>query len=188
VTPVLKFCPLCGSPNFPARSPKHHVCKDCAFEWFINPAAAAACFVFDDANQVLLIRRQKDPGKGMLAPPGGFIDVGETAEDGLRRELREETGLEIREISFLCSQPNTYAYGGYRYPVLDLFFRARVPSFSGAFAGEETTALVIKPAIQIDPAELAFPSMQAAWRHYRSNAPRTSDSAKSLRTHIHQTV
>lgn len=165
---VLQFCPRCGSPRFPAKSAKHYVCADCSFEWFINPAAAAACFIFDDSNQVLLIRRQKDPGKGRLAPPGGFIDVGETAEDGLRREVREETGLEIRDISCLCSQPNTYAYGGYRYPVLDLFFTARVTSFSGALAGHEASAIVIKPATQIDPTELAFPSMQAAWRHYLS--------------------
>lgn len=79
---VLKFCPRCGSPEFAEKAARHHVCAACAFEWFINPAVAAACFVFDDGDQVLLIRRQKDPGKGLLAPPGGFIDVGETARSG----------------------------------------------------------------------------------------------------------
>jgi len=165
---VLKFCPRCGSPNFAAKAAHHYVCAACAFEWYINPAVAAACFVFDDRNQILLIRRQKDPGKGRLAPPGGFIDVGETAEAGVRREMHEETGLDLEAVKFLCSQPNTYAYGGYTYNVLDIFFTARVPAFSGIKTGEDVSGLVVQPAADIDPAVLAFPSMQTAWRHHLS--------------------
>jgi ADP-ribose pyrophosphatase YjhB (NUDIX family) len=164
---ALKFCPRCGSAHFAARAAHHLVCSACSFEWFLNPAVAAACFVFDDRNQVLLIRRQKDPGKGRLAPPGGFVDAGETAEDGVRREVREETGLEVGAVAFLCSQPNTYAYGGHTYDVLDLFFTARVAAFASLKTGEDVSALVVQSADAIDPAALAFPSMQAAWRHYR---------------------
>ena len=165
---VLKFCPRCGSAHFTAKTVHHLVCAACAFEWFINPAVAAACFVFDDRNQVLLIRRQKDPGRGRLAPPGGFIDAAETAEAGVRREVQEETGLSLEAVKFLCSQPNTYAYGGYTYHVLDLFCTARVPVFGGLKTGEDVSGLVVQPAAEIDPTVLAFPSMQAAWRHYLS--------------------
>lgn len=166
---VLKFCPRCGAAGFTAQAAHHLVCSACAFQWFLNPAAAAACFILDDLNQVLLIRRQKDPGKGKLAPPGGFVDLGETAEDGVRREVREETGLPLGDVTFLCSQPNTYAYGGYTYNVLDLFFTARVHSFSGLKSGEDVSALVVIPAAEIDPSRLAFPSMQAAWHHFLSH-------------------
>jgi ADP-ribose pyrophosphatase YjhB (NUDIX family) len=165
---VLKFCPRCGSPEFAAKAAHHHVCAACAFEWFINPAVAAACFVFDDRNQVLLIRRQKDPGKGLLAPPGGFLDSGETAEAGVRREVREETGLDLEAVTYLCSQPNTYSYGGYNYNVLDIFFVARVPAFSGLVLGDDVSGLVVLPAAEIAAADLAFPSMQAAWHFHRS--------------------
>lgn len=169
----LKFCPRCGGPDFAAKAANHLVCRACSFQWFLNPAAAAACFILDDLNQVLLIRRQKDPGKGMLAPPGGFVDPGETAEDGVRREVREETGLPLGEVTFLCSHPNTYAYGGYTYSVLDLFFTARVHSFSGLKSGEDVLALVVQRAADVDPSRMAFPSMQAAWHHFlrRRSAP-----------------
>jgi ADP-ribose pyrophosphatase YjhB (NUDIX family) len=164
---VLKFCPRCGAAGFTAQAAHHLVCPTCAFQWFLNPAAAAVCFIFDAQDRVLLIRREKDPGKGRLAPPGGFIDVGETAEDGVRREVREETGLVISELTFVYSVPNTYAYGGYTYPVLDFFFTTRVPAFVGLKIGEDVTGLLTPDARDVRAEELAFPSMQQAWRLMR---------------------
>jgi NAD+ diphosphatase len=163
---VLKFCPRCGSADFKAKTAHHLICAICSFEWFINPAVAAACFILDDRNQLLLIRRQKDPGKGRLAPPGGFVDSGETAEAGVRREVQEETGLLLDAVKFLCSQPNTYAYGGYTYNVLDIFFTARVHEFDSLNTGDDVSALVVQSTSDFDPAVLAFSSMQVAWRHY----------------------
>ena len=60
-----------------------------------TPALTTDCVVFDARGYVLLIRRKYDPFKGAYALPGGFVDVGETVENGCRRELKEETGLEV---------------------------------------------------------------------------------------------
>src|SRR5258708_33220831 len=109
---VLKFCPRCGSAQFAAKAANNLVCAACSFEWFLNPAVAAACFIFDANDQVLLIRRQKNPGEGRLAPPGGFVDIGETAEAGGRREGVEGKGLSLRAVGFLRSQPTPYTYHG----------------------------------------------------------------------------
>jgi ADP-ribose pyrophosphatase YjhB (NUDIX family) len=48
-----------------------------------------------------MIRRKKDPFKGWLALPGGFINEGETAEEAMKRETREETSLEVEPIDIL---------------------------------------------------------------------------------------
>jgi len=63
-----------------------------------KPSVTVDCVVFDDCDRLLLIRRRNAPFAGQFALPGGFIDPGETTEDAARRELREETGLETREL------------------------------------------------------------------------------------------
>src|SRR5690242_10588704 len=113
MTPVelFRFCPRCAAPR-PAdnlgQSPLR--CAACGLAFFFNPTVAAAAFVHDPAGRVLFIRRAHDPSAGKLGVPGGFIDFGESAEDGLRREVREEVGIEIDRPRFLVSFPNTYFY------------------------------------------------------------------------------
>lgn len=68
------------------------------------PAVTTDCVVFGydkDEMKVLLIERGGEPFKGMWAIPGGFLNMNETAEEGARRELREETGLEVKDIKQL---------------------------------------------------------------------------------------
>lgn len=59
-----------------------------------RPAYTADCVVFNGA-EVLLIRRGKEPFKGMLALPGGFVNERETSKQAAIRELKEETGLDL---------------------------------------------------------------------------------------------
>jgi 8-oxo-dGTP diphosphatase len=51
-----------------------------------------------DRNRVLLVERGREPLKGYWSLPGGVLETGERLEDGIRREVREETGLEIRIV------------------------------------------------------------------------------------------
>lgn len=60
-----------------------------------TPALATDCAIFDPDDRVLLIRRGNEPFKGAYALPGGFVEMGETVEAACRREVEEETGLEI---------------------------------------------------------------------------------------------
>mgnify|MGYP005852898857 CR=1 FL=1 len=63
-----------------------------------RPSVTVDCVVFDDRDRLLLIRRRHPPFAGQFALPGGFVDPGETVEAAARRELREETGLEARDL------------------------------------------------------------------------------------------
>jgi ADP-ribose pyrophosphatase YjhB (NUDIX family) len=114
------------------------------------------------AGAVLMLRRAKDPARGRLAIPGGFIDIGETAENALRRETREEVGLELGEPSYLCSQINSYAYEGVTYPVLDFFFTASAlaPEAAQPLDGVESFEWTMPD--RVNPDEIAFPSIRRA--------------------------
>lgn len=69
-----------------------------------RPAVTADCVVFSndsDGLSVLLIERANDPFKGCWAFSGGFMDMEENAEDCAKRELKEETGMEVRSLEYL---------------------------------------------------------------------------------------
>jgi 8-oxo-dGTP diphosphatase len=66
-----------------------------------TPLLTVDCVVLDAKGRVLLIRRGHPPFRGCYALPGGFVDVGEPVEAACRRELKEETGLEVGTLSLL---------------------------------------------------------------------------------------
>ncbi len=54
-----------------------------------------------DRNKVLLVERGREPLKGYWSLPGGVLETGERLEEGIRREVREETGLEIKGLELV---------------------------------------------------------------------------------------
>jgi ADP-ribose pyrophosphatase YjhB (NUDIX family) len=165
-----RFCPACGGAGAGERGASPFRCASCGFTFYFNAAIATAAFIpRHDDGRVLLIRRAREPGKGLLAPPGGFVDIGERAEEAVRREVREEVGLELVGVRFLASFPNRYFYRDVTYPVLDFFFRAEAVDAGRARALEDAESLVWLDAVrEVRPEELAFPSMRAALEVFRA--------------------
>jgi ADP-ribose pyrophosphatase YjhB (NUDIX family) len=162
-----RFCPRCGSgPSAPARAPVFS-CPRCDFHYHFNPAAAAGVMVEDREGRLLLVRRAKEPARGLLGVPGGFVDIGETAEATALRETREETGLEVEGLGFLGSWPNLYEWRGISYPVVDLYFTGRARDGSTASARHEVEEVLWLPPDEVDPEALAFPTTRAAFARYR---------------------
>ena len=79
---AFRHCPKCGSARPGPAGDNPFRCPACGFTLFFNPTVAAAGFLFDAAGRALLIRREKEPAKGKLAIPGGFVDAGETGRRG----------------------------------------------------------------------------------------------------------
>jgi len=168
---IYRHCPRCAAEAMSVRGAQLVVCGACGLHLYYNPCAAVGAFLVDREDRVLFIRRAKDPAAGKLGLPGGFIDNDESAESGLRREVREEIGLEVGGLAFLCSQPNRYSFGGITYPTLDFYFIARVDTFDDARALDEVQGLVVRRENEVDDDELAFPSLRAAWRVFRDRHP-----------------
>ena len=159
---VLQYCPFCGSDHFiPGNShDKYLECGICGKRLYVNAASAVAGVIRDQEGRVLLTRRKFDPGKGMLDLPGGFVDPGETAEDALVREIKEELNLDICSLEYICSSPNKYLYKGLVYFTLDLGFECSVVDFSTMMAADDVDSCLFLFPMEIKINEVSFPSIR----------------------------
>lgn len=164
----IKHCPDCGGRTVAESECRR--CDSCGKRWFDVPRCASEVALVDDRSRVLLTVRAIDPFAGLLDLPGGFVEVGESAEEALTREIREELRVEstsLSELRYVTSRTNTYHFEGLNYSVLVLQFAARLQGV--AEAGSEISDIVwIEPG-QIDAGNLAWPLLhkdliEACWR------------------------
>jgi 8-oxo-dGTP diphosphatase len=103
-----------------------------------TPALTVDCVIYDPDGRVLLIRRKNEPFKGAFALPGGFVDIGETVEAGCRREVREETGVEVADLALV----GVYSAPGRdpRGHTVSAAFLARMPAAVPPSAGDDAEA------------------------------------------------
>ena len=100
-----------------------------------TPALTVDCVIQDPQGRVLLIRRKNEPFKGAYALPGGFVDIGETVEAGCRREVREETGLDVRDLRLVgvYSDPSRDPRGH----TVSTVYLATLPAAAEPVAGDD---------------------------------------------------
>jgi len=180
---MFKYCPACASEKLDFSDKKAFRCPDCGFVYYHNTAAATGC-VISSGERLLLLVRDKEPGKGMLDLPGGFVDAGEGALEGLYREIQEElgwsppvpgltasdTGAPLTDIfTLIASFPNVYPYKGIPYNTCDLYFSLCAPGLRiedlRPRQGEIAAIRLVKPE-EIDFNEFAFDSTRRAVRAY----------------------
>jgi ADP-ribose pyrophosphatase YjhB (NUDIX family) len=167
---IFNFCPRCGAARASeSQRAAPFRCGACGFLYFFNPAVAVTALILRDDGKALFIRRAKEPAMGRLAMVGGFVDPGESAEQALRREVREEVRLELDQVQFLTSHPNDYRYENIIYPVVDLVFVARATDHDRAVALDGVASFAWLDPHTVDLDELAFPSMRAALIEYRGS-------------------
>ncbi|MGZ7029866.1 MAG: NUDIX domain-containing protein [Terriglobales bacterium] len=105
MSPAYKYCPTCATPLLPLvqqedGGPKERLrCPACGWTHWNNPTPVLAAVV-EYQGRILLARNAAWPGK-MYALITGFMEAGETPQDGIAREVREETNLEVTSLSLI---------------------------------------------------------------------------------------
>lgn len=163
---VFRFCPRCGSTGFLASSPKSFKCGDCGFHFFVNSAAAVVALIFNDKDEVLMTIRGLEPNKGTLDLPGGFVDPGESVEEALIREIKEELNLDITEFNFFVSFPNEYPFSGLTVYTTDLTFICKVKDLSQLKVADDVAGYKFMKVEHINLSEIFSPSIQNILIHY----------------------
>ncbi len=142
-------CSYCGA-KFPDDSSFPVTCNNCSQITYSNPIPVAVILLPVD-NGILLVRRGIEPQKGKLALPGGFIETGETWQEGGVRELREEAGVIIDP-----NHVNEFMIHSANENRLVLIFGLAKPIKSSELQPFTPTEEAPERVILIKPEELAF--------------------------------
>lgn len=154
------FCPICGSKNFVINNEKSKHCTDCNFTYYFNSSAAIVAVIENEKGEILVATRAKEPAKDTFDLPGGFIDMHETAEEAVRREVLEETRLVVNSVQYLFSIPNIYLYSGFEVHTVDMFFRCKVNDFSQLVAQDDVSALQFIAPENLNPSLFGLDSIR----------------------------
>lgn len=165
-----KYCPVCGSDHFVENDFKSKRCEACGFTFYFNAAAAVASIIRNERGELLMCRRACNPAKGTLDIIGGFVDPGESTTAAMVREMKEETGLDIREedLTFLFSIPNTYPYSGLTIHSCDTFFVATIDADATATPSDDVAECMWMRSEDIRLEDIGLNSIREAVGRYLS--------------------
>lgn len=150
------------APRFTRHVPEgdtleRHVCETCGFIAYENPKIVVGAVVRHD-GRILMCRRAIEPRRGFWTIPAGYLELNETAEEGVRREAVEEACAEIELRGLLA------VYSVPRISQVQLMFRARLaaPEFA---PGPESLEVALFAPEEIPYDALAFPSVHWVLAH-----------------------
>jgi ADP-ribose pyrophosphatase YjhB (NUDIX family) len=158
-----RFCQQCGSPKVELRVPhdddrERHVCAECGHIHYLNPKIVVGTIPVW-GEQILLCKRAIEPRYGKWTLPAGFMEEGETIEEGAARETLEEAKarVDIEQLYVTLSLPQiSQVYMLFRARLVDLDFGA----------GPESLEVRLFSEHEIPWDELAFRTIGEALKHY----------------------
>lgn len=175
----MNHCSRCGGPLRTSVPPdddrERRVCDACGHIAYVNPRLIVGTLPVRD-GRILLCRRAIEPRLGTWTVPSGFMECGETAEEGALRETLEETGAEA-EIVRLFS-----VFSVVTVDQVYLFYLARVTR-EAIPPGKETSEIAWFPLDAIPWSELAFRSVEFTLRRYVEDPESAAVHLGSWRPH-----
>ncbi|HEV2754189.1 MAG TPA: NUDIX domain-containing protein [Actinomycetota bacterium] len=155
---AFRFCPVDGTALEEPDKDGGTRCPSCGRSWYRNSSPVVGCVIVRGGRALATVRGI-EPHKGKLDMPGGFLLNGEDPLDGLKREIREELGIEIEVDASDLVQMAPHVYAHEDDFNLALGFRARWVS------GEVTPADDVADVRWVSPGEID--DLEWAWEHDR---------------------
>lgn len=162
----MKFCSECAQPvqyETPAGDNRERaVCTSCGTVHYTNPRIVAGTLpVYDDC--ILLCKRAIEPRKGFWTLPAGFMENGESLEQGAARETLEEAGIEVECGQLLSSISVPHI------SQVHIFFLTQMTSSKHAASTSESLEVKLFKFDEIPWDDIAFPTVKQTLAHYLSD-------------------
>lgn len=164
------YCPVCAG-TF-ERIEEHLVCTSCSLHYYINPRPTNAVLLTNAKGELLLVKRKVDPKKGMWDLPGGFININETVEESIHREIAEELKIRITDIQYLSSFYDTYEFGKVKAYTICFLFKAKMINPADINPSDDVESYQYFATENLPYDQFAFdPMREALLRLYSRNSP-----------------
>lgn len=163
----MNYCSNCGSDSLHYKVPsgdnrKRMVCVDCQAIHYVNPKIVAGCLPII-GDRVLLARRAIEPRSGYWNVPSGYLENGETVEEGALREVKEEVLADVKLIGM---------HALYSIPHINqvyIHFLAQLEDAASFGCGPESAEVRLFREDEIPWQEIAFTSSVFTLRRYFSD-------------------
>lgn len=159
-----KYCFICKG-NLVKKGVNFLQCDSCGYRTFINPGPTSGVILENENGEILLAERGMDPAKGLWDFPGGFIDMGENAEDAAIRELKEELGITAVDLKYFASFSDEYLFDGIIIPSLTLFYVGKLGN-EKITPGDDVSGYKFFKLSEIPLDKLAFENTREALEKY----------------------
>lgn len=140
--------------------------------------SAVAALIRNEKGEILFTIRRFEPAAGMLDLPGGFVDLGETAEEAIYREIYEELHLEISGLEYFGSFTNHYLYGDLEYQTLDIVFNCTVKTLNTLQVADDVAGFVFRNISEIQENEIGLDSIKKIVRELVKIEDQNKDDLK----------
>lgn len=164
----MRYCPSCRQETVQFIDNKVFRCSECSFEFYFNAASAVGA-VIAKGNKVAVGIRAGHPAKGLYDFPGGFLDPGETLEQGMARELEEELGQKPTSMRYLMSSANDYHYNNVDYTTCDAYFLCEFEDLDKLVAADDIDAIEWVDVTTVDYDKCAFDSTRNVFKFLQAN-------------------
>lgn len=122
-----QFCPKCAGKFIPQKGNLSQ-CSSCNYHFYINPILTNGVVLENESQEILLVKRKFPPKKDYWDVAGGFIKPEETIEQSIKREVKEELGIEIKIGKIIGIYSDKYCYEGVLNSTLCLIVSAKMKS------------------------------------------------------------
>jgi NAD+ diphosphatase len=151
---IYKFCTYCRAEL--TLQDNYKSCPDCGRHYYFNAKPCVAIILSNLKGEILLTKRAAEPFKDWWDIPGGFVEENESLEQAIRRELKEETGLEVVNLKYEGSLYEDYHFRDDNIPVVGAIFSGVIKGDSVVKVDDDVSDYKFVPREEVDIKSIAF--------------------------------